>query len=68
MSWLKTGLKELFGLIVDDGHFALAIVIWLLVMWLAASWLAPIADWTGALFFAGLAVILVESALRRAGR
>ena len=32
MKWLKNILREIFGLFVDDGTFALAILIWLAVV------------------------------------
>ena len=64
MRWIRTIIHEVFGLFVDDGSFALAIVVWLL----AAKWFAPhlllAARYTGFLLFGGLAVILVESTLR----
>ena len=34
MHWIKTILGELYGLFVDDGAFALAIVVWLAVAFL----------------------------------
>ncbi|GAC1346843.1 MAG: hypothetical protein NVSMB18_30160 [Acetobacteraceae bacterium] len=66
MSWVKTALSELLGLFVDDGSFALAIVGWLLVAGLVLPRLGLSAGWAGLILFAGLAAILVESALRRA--
>jgi hypothetical protein len=33
MSWIKTVLREVFGLFVDDGSFAIAILAWLLLVW-----------------------------------
>ena len=68
MHWLKTILAEFFGLFVDDGSFALAIIIWLGVIWLGLPRLNLPAVWNGVVLFAGLATILVESALRRASR
>jgi hypothetical protein len=63
MRWLKAIIAEIFGLFVDDESFALAIIIWLGVVWLVISRLG-IAEWAGVVLFAGLAAILVESALR----
>lgn len=64
MKWLKNILREIFGLFVDDGAFALAILIWLAV----TRWVMPHLNvppvMTGIIFFAGLALILVESAAR----
>lgn len=68
MSALKTILAELVGLVVDDGAFALAIVAWLGLAWLVLPRLQALGPWAGALLFAGLAAVLVESALRRARR
>ena len=66
MTWLRKIVTELFGLFVDDGSFAIAILVWLGVLWLALPHI-PI-DNTGRamILFAGLAIILVESVLRRA--
>lgn len=68
MSWIKTVLREVFGLFVDDGSFALAIVAWLLLVWLVLPGLGIEASWIGVILFAGLALILLESATRRVGR
>jgi hypothetical protein len=75
--WLGTALKELAGLFVEDGRFAATIIVWLGIVWLllrfgvardwAGDWARDWArDWAGVVLFAGLAVILVESAWRRA--
>jgi len=66
MQWLKTIVRELFGLFVDDGSFALAIIIWLGVVGLALPHAQT--DWRGAMLFGGLALILLESATRQARR
>ena len=68
MRWLKTILAELFGLFVDDIGFALAIIIWLGIIRLGLLRLNFPRAWNGVILFAGLAAILAESALRRAGR
>lgn len=65
MRWLKTIVRELFGLFVDDGSFALAIIVWLGAAWLILPRLATGTAWTGVVLFAGLVLILAESALRR---
>lgn len=65
MAWIGTIGRELLGLFVDDGAFALAIIAWLLVMWAASSFGLE-GRWTGVVLFAGFAAILIESALRRA--
>lgn len=68
MKWVKNIFREIFGLFVDDGAFALAILIWLaLVRWIAPRLtLSPTA--LAILFFAGLALILIESTARYARR
>ena len=68
MKWLKNILHEIFGLFVDDGSFALAILIWLAVVRWATSHVgfSPLAS--GILLFIGLALILVESTIRYSRR
>jgi hypothetical protein len=68
MRWLQAVLGEVFGLFVDDGSFALAIVVWVGIVWLVRPWLPISPAWSGIILFAGLALILAESALRRARR
>lgn len=68
MKWIKTIFREIFGLFVDDAVFALAILIWLGVMrWIALRLNLP-ATTMAILFFAGLALILIESTARYARR
>lgn len=61
MNWLR----KLWGLFVDDGHLALAIVIWLLLAW----WVLPLLQlgdgWDAIVLAAGLLAILAGSVLRR---
>lgn len=64
MRWFKTVIRELFGLFVDDGSFAITIVVWLGIAWLVLPWLIPVSAWGGAILFAGLALILTESVWR----
>lgn len=68
MNGLRTMLSELWGLFVDDGRYAFAIVAWLLLAWLALPLLHLGGGWNAVVFAAGLLVILVESVLRRARR
>jgi hypothetical protein len=68
MRWLKSIARELFGLFVDDGSFAIAILIWLALAFLVLPRVARPALWTGPALFAGLATILIESVLRFARR
>jgi hypothetical protein len=66
MAFLAAVLKELFGLFVDDGSLALALLAWVaLCALLAATGLAPPAL-LGPLLFVGLAVVMIENVLRRA--
>ena len=63
MKALQTILHEILGLFVDDGSFALAILVWLGLVWFLIRPLQlPIAG--GLLLFFGLAAILVESVCR----
>jgi hypothetical protein len=66
MGWVRTVLAEIFGLFVDDGSFALAILAWLAVAGLGLPHLDLPAAVKGPILFLGLAAILIESALRRA--
>ena len=66
MSWIKTILREIVGLFVDDGSFALAILVFVGAAWLLLPRLGIPAEWGGIILFVGLAAILVESATRRA--
>jgi hypothetical protein len=68
MRWLKTISSEIFGLFVDDGSFALAILVWLALVGFVLLRLAMPMAWGGIILFAGLALILLESAMRRARR
>jgi hypothetical protein len=65
MRWMKTIVQELFGLFIDDGSFALAIVVWIGVLWVLAGRVLYSATWSGAVLFAGLGLILFASTIRR---
>jgi len=68
MNWIKTISREIYGLFVDDGVFALAILLWLaIVRWIIPRLNLP-AEATGVILFAVLALILGESVLRYARR
>jgi len=64
MQWFRTIFHEIFGLFVEDGSFAIAIVVWLAIVWLLLPRLALCSRWNGLILFAGLGCILVESTLR----
>ena len=66
MNALKAMLREMFGLFVDDGSLAIAVLVWLALLWLLLPQLPVPAVWHGVILFAGLLAILLESALRRA--
>jgi len=66
MTWLKTIWSEFIGLFVDDGSLAVAVVIWLIAAWLLLPRLPLPPALPPMILFAGLALILVESTLRRA--
>lgn len=68
MKWIKTVLREIFGLFVDDAVFALAILLWLGLMRWMTSRLSLSPTSMAILFFAGLALILIESTARYARR
>jgi hypothetical protein len=58
--------NELWGLFVDDGVFAGAIVVWLAAGWRVLPRLGLPGPLPGVVLFAGLAAILVFGALRAA--
>ena len=66
MSWIKSIWSELIGLFIDDGSFAIAIFLWLCGCWLVLPHLDATSVLPPAILFAGLVVILAESALRLA--
>ena len=68
MNWVATIARELFGLFVDDGSFAVAILVWLMLIGLGLPRLGVTTGWDGAILFAGLALILAASAAQRAKR
>jgi hypothetical protein len=64
---LRAVAREVWGLFVDDGSFAGAILVWVA----GAVVLARIgagAGWVGVVLFVGLAGILIRSAVRFARR
>ena len=63
MQWITKIAREIFGLFVDSGSFALAILVWTGIVWFASLRLrAPFPG--GLLLFLGLAAILLRSVLR----
>ncbi len=66
MRWIKSAGRELLGLFVDDASFAIAIIVWLGAVWLLSLNVLRGVGWAGVFLFAGLAAILLWSAMRRA--
>jgi putative Mn2+ efflux pump MntP len=67
MHWIRTISAELLGLFVDDVRFAVAIIGWIGFNWLLSRHLLAGEEWGGVILFGGLGVILLWSAVRRAG-
>jgi hypothetical protein len=68
MTWIRTIFTELLRLFVDDWGYALSILLWVAAVWLLLPYLPLPMTARGPIMFAGLAVILLESVVRRAGR
>lgn len=64
MSWLRTIVREVFGLFVDDGSFALLILLWVGLAAFALPHFGLPPRWMGLTLFFGLALILASSAIR----
>ena len=64
MRWLSAVWSELIGLFVDDGRFAMAILLWLGACWLVLPHVALPSTLPPAILFAGLLAILAESTIR----
>ena len=67
MQWIRSIVREVFGLFVDDGSFAIATLVWVGIVWLLSQHL-HMERRGGLVLFAGLGVILFESVLRVAKR
>lgn len=68
MNWIRTIFREIFGLFVDDGIFALLILVWLGLMVFVLPRMGWAAGVRGVVLFLGLAGILMGSAIRYAHR
>lgn len=67
MTWMRKIVREVFGLFVDDGSFALAVLVWIGIVWAASHYgLRTVSG--GVLLFLGLVLVLVESVTRFARR
>jgi hypothetical protein len=67
MSWLRGIGSELLGLFVDDGWFALSIIVWLIACGLVLPRFSLPSVFPPMILFVGLVLILARSALRRTG-
>ncbi|MEO6964662.1 MAG: hypothetical protein ABI076_02035, partial [Acidobacteriaceae bacterium] len=61
---LKTILREILGLFMDDGSFAFSILVWVSVVVFLLPHFGLALPWRGVILFAGLAMILFWSAVR----
>ena len=68
MTWVRTILREILGLFVDDGHFAILILAWVTVVVFLLPHLGLALRWRGLILFVGLATILFGSAVRFSGQ
>ena len=66
MKFLQSVLTELFGMFVDDGSLAIAILAWVAIIALVQRLAVLPPGVVGALLFLGLAGLLIENVLRRA--
>ncbi|HET6385262.1 MAG TPA: hypothetical protein VFJ58_17865 [Armatimonadota bacterium] len=66
MNALRTTIEEIYGLFVDDGSYALLILVWLAVAALGFGRAPGGASWGGPVFFLGLAALLLENVIRSA--
>jgi hypothetical protein len=64
MGWLKSVAREVLGLFVDDGSFAVAILVWAMIVVFVLARVTGHASWLGPALFSGLACILIESVVR----
>lgn len=64
MTWLMSGLKQIYGLFVDDGALSLAICVWLLIMWFVLPHIIVSGSVRPIVLFIGLAALLVDSVRR----
>lgn len=60
-------MRELWGLFIEDGSFAVAIAVWVLIAIFVLPRVFPSA-WCGPVFFAGVVCLLVENLARTARR
>lgn len=63
MRWLKSTVREIYGLFVEDGSFAVALLAWMIAAGIALRFLRA-GHWGGPALFVGLVVVLAENTLR----
>jgi hypothetical protein len=63
MTWLSKVCRELWGLFIEDGRFAVAIIIWVAVSAFVLPKVLPV-PWRGPALLVGLLVILFENVRR----
>ena len=68
MNWLKTALKELYGLFVDDGRFALAICVWIALVSYGLPRLPVGLVWRGPILFLGIVILLLQTVVAASRR
>ena len=66
MNAIKTALREVYGLFVEDGSYALALVVWIVAVALLLPRLPIAAAWRAPILFAGMILILLENVVRSA--
>lgn len=68
MQAIKKIFAEVFGLFVEDGRFAVVILIWLGIVWLLAHAMTISPEAGSLVLFIGLALILIENTIRNSRR
>jgi hypothetical protein len=68
MRGVLTIARHLLGLFIDDGAFALAILLWLAIAALLSLSGGVTPVWRGPLLFVGLALLLGAACMRAASR
>lgn len=66
MNVITTALKEVYGLFVEDGSYAVGILVWVLVAAFVLPHVPALGHWRGPLLFAGMLLLLVENVIRTA--
>jgi hypothetical protein len=68
MRLLKNIAREILGLFVDDGSFAIATLVWVAIVIFILAHVVGHITWLAPALMGGLAIILIESVLRFARR